>query len=49
MRDTHYIIFCHSKKTIEYCFFGVANTMETTYLRLRNGCRAYAENKPFDN
>jgi len=28
MRDTHYIIFCHSKKQL---------TMETAYLRLRNG------------
>jgi len=27
MRDTHYIIFCHSqKKTIDYCFLGAVAT-----------------------
>jgi len=42
MRDTHCKIFCQSKKKFD-CFFSGANTMETAYLGLRNGCRAYHE------
>ena len=29
LRESHYVIFCHSKKTIDSLFLGVANTMET--------------------
>jgi len=42
MRDTHYIIFCHPKKQL-IIVFRVGNTMETAYLRLHNGCRAFHE------
>jgi len=24
IHDTHYIVFCHSKRTIDYCVLGVA-------------------------
>jgi len=38
MRDTYYIIYCHSKNQLI-----IGNTMVTADLRLRIGCRAYHE------
>jgi len=43
MRDTHYIIVCHSKKTIDYCFLVVATKWKLLTEDLPNVCRAYHE------
>ena len=46
IRETLYVIFCHSKKTIDSLFLGVANTMELVtfgFERLRNEFLAYHE------
>jgi len=46
MRDTHYIIFCHSKKKqLIIVFLGGQHNGKTADLRLLNGCRAYRESR----